>query len=42
MLDGKLNVINERGLSFMINWIIPFMSRARKLKMVRAMQEKQA
>ena len=42
MMDGKYNVINEGKLSFMINWLMPFMPTKMKLKMIRDMQEKQA
>ncbi len=40
MMDGKLVVINERSLSFMLGWLIPFMPRRRVLKMVEGMQTK--
>lgn len=40
MMDGKLVAINERKLSFMLGWIIPFMPRRRVLKMVEDMQTK--
>ncbi len=42
MLAGKYNVINERMLSILLNWIMPFMPNRMKLKMVRDMQTKQA
>jgi len=32
--------VNERGLGFMVNWIIPLLPRARVLKMVEDMQAK--
>lgn len=40
MMKGKLVAINERQLSFMLGWIIPFMPRRRVLKMVEGMQTK--
>lgn len=40
MIDGKLAVINDRTLAFMTGWIIPFLPRRTRLKMVRKMQEK--
>jgi uncharacterized protein len=42
MIAGKLHVINERGISIMLNWLIPFMPRRMVLKMVRKMQTKPA
>ncbi len=38
MMKGKLVTINERGLSFMINWITPLLPRRRVLKMIANMQ----
>lgn len=40
MLAGKLRVINEGKLSFLLNWIIPMMPRRAVLKNIRGMQEK--
>ena len=40
MLAGKLSVINEGQLSFMLNWVLPFLPQRAKLSMVRRMQEK--
>ncbi|MCP5073304.1 MAG: SDR family oxidoreductase [Rhodobacteraceae bacterium] len=40
MTAGKLHVINETGLNFMLNWIVPLLPRRRVLKMVRGMQTK--
>lgn len=40
MMKGRLVTINERQLSFMLGWIIPFMPRRRVLKMVEGMQTK--
>jgi short-subunit dehydrogenase len=42
MIAGKLHVINERSISFMLNWLVPFMPRRMVLKMVRKMQTKPA
>ncbi|MFT5650957.1 MAG: short-subunit dehydrogenase [Yoonia sp.] len=39
MLGGKLTVINDTKLRFMLGWIMPFMPRKMKLKLVRDMQE---
>ncbi len=41
MIAGKYNVINDRKLGFMINWLMPFMPTKMKLKMIRDMQTKQ-
>ena len=38
MMKGELVTVNERGLSFMMNWITPFLPRHRVLKMVADMQ----
>ncbi len=40
MMEGKLIAINEARLSFMLNWITPFMPRRSVLKMVEGMQSK--
>ncbi|MEM1238070.1 MAG: SDR family oxidoreductase [Pseudomonadota bacterium] len=40
MMDGKLVTINERGLSFMLNWLTPLLPRRQVLKMVEKMQAK--
>jgi short-subunit dehydrogenase len=40
MMAGKLHVVNERKLSFLTNWVIPFLPRRMVLKMVRDMQAK--
>lgn len=40
MRMGKLTVINEGQLSFMLNWVLPFLPQKAKLSMVRRMQEK--
>ncbi|MEL7027242.1 MAG: SDR family NAD(P)-dependent oxidoreductase [Pseudomonadota bacterium] len=40
MKAGKLVVFNEAGLSFMLNWLVPFMPRRAVLKMVDRMQSK--
>ena len=40
MMAGKLVTINEFGLRFMINWLMPFMPHRMKLKMIRKMQTK--
>ena len=40
MLRGDLVSINETGLSFMMNWLIPLLPRRRVLKMVQDMQSK--
>lgn len=40
MLAGKLTIINDPKLRFALGWIMPYMPRKMKLKMVRAMQEK--
>ncbi|WP_179378592.1 SDR family NAD(P)-dependent oxidoreductase [Jannaschia marina] len=38
MMAGKLHVVNEAKLSFLVNWVIPFLPRRMVLKMVRDMQ----
>lgn len=40
MMQGKLHVVNDAKLSFLTNWVIPFLPRRRVLKMVRDMQTK--
>ncbi|MEM7440082.1 MAG: SDR family oxidoreductase [Pseudomonadota bacterium] len=40
MMDGALVSINERGLSFILNWIAPLLPRRRLLKMMEGMQTK--
>jgi len=40
MRMGQLTVINEGRLSFMLNWVMPFMPQKARLAMVRKMQEK--
>ena len=40
MLRGKLVTINEGRLSFLLNWVVPFMPRRMALKMVQNMQAK--
>ncbi len=40
MRQGKLTVINEGRLGFMLNWVMPFLPQKAKLSMVRKMQEK--
>lgn len=40
MQAGKLHLVNETGLSFLTNWIIPLMPRRGLLKMVHNMQSK--
>ena len=40
MLKGKLNVINEKGLAFQLNWLMPFLPHRAKMKFIRKMQEK--
>ena len=42
MLDGKLSVINEPGLAFMLGWVAPLLPERQKLKMMRKMQDKPA
>jgi len=40
MMQGKLVTINEAKLSFLLNWIIPFLPRRMVLKLFGDMQEK--
>jgi len=40
MMKGDLIKINEMGLSFMLNWVIPFMPRKTMLKMSQKFMEK--
>ncbi|NRB00573.1 MAG: SDR family oxidoreductase [Rhodobacteraceae bacterium] len=40
MLDGKLNIINEAQLRFMLGWVVPLMPRKARLNIIRKMQEK--
>lgn len=40
MMDGKLVVVNEPKLSFMLNWITPLLPRRTVLKMINGMQKK--
>jgi short-subunit dehydrogenase len=40
MIAGKLHVVNERALSVMTNWVLPFAPRRAVLGMVRGMQRK--
>ena len=40
MMRGDLIAINEPGLSFMMNWLIPFLPRRSVLKMIEKMQTK--
>ncbi|MDP5219556.1 SDR family oxidoreductase [Ruegeria sp. 2205SS24-7] len=40
MIDGKLTIINDKSLAFMLGWVMPFLPRGMRLKMVRKMQEK--
>lgn len=40
MLKGDLVAINERSLSFMLNWVIPFLPRKMVLKMSQKFMEK--
>jgi short-subunit dehydrogenase len=40
MMRGDLVTVNERGLGFLVNWIIPLLPRRRVLKMVQDMQVK--
>ena len=42
MMQGKLVTINEARLSFLLNWVIPFMPRRLVLKLFSDMQEKRA
>jgi short-subunit dehydrogenase len=38
MLKGTLVTVNDRNLSFMMNWLVPFLPRRRVLKMIENMQ----
>lgn len=40
MMAGKLHTINEKQLSFMLNWVIPLMPRRMALKFMSDMQAK--
>jgi short-subunit dehydrogenase len=40
MINGDLVKINEKGLSFLLNWIIPFLPRKTILKLSRQAMEK--
>lgn len=40
MINGDLVKINEKGLSFLLNWIIPFLPRRTILKLSRQAMEK--
>jgi len=40
MEKGKLVAINEKGLSFMLNWVVPFLPRKVVLKLSRQAMEK--
>ena len=40
MRRGELVAVNEKGLDFALNWLIPFMPRRAVLKMVEQMQAK--
>ena len=40
MMQGKLVAINEASLSFMVNWVVPFMPRRSVLKISQKMMEK--
>ena len=40
MERGKLIAINEKSLSFLVNWIVPLLSRKRVLKISRQFMEK--
>lgn len=42
MMKGKLVIINETRLAFMLNWVTPLLPRRQVLKMVRGMQSKAA
>lgn len=42
MLDGKLIAINDRKLSFMLNWLVPILPRRAVLKLSRQAMEKSA
>lgn len=40
MMEGKLVTFNQRSLSFMLQWIVPFLPRRMVLKMIDKMQSK--
>lgn len=40
MLKGDLVTINEKGLNFMLNWVVPFLPRKTVLKMSQKAMEK--
>ena len=40
MMDGKLTIINEGQLRFMLGWVMPLMPQGMRLNMIRKMQEK--
>lgn len=40
MMRGDLVTVNERGLGFLVNWLVPLLPRRRVLKMVEDMQAK--
>ena len=40
MMEGKLIKINEMGLNFMLNWVVPFMPRKTVLKISQKAMEK--
>ena len=40
MLKGNLVTINEKGLDFMLNWVVPFLPRKTVLKMSQKAMEK--
>ena len=40
MMEGKLVKINEMGLSFMLNWVVPLMPRKTVLKISQKAMEK--
>ncbi len=42
MMKGKLIIINEPRLNFLLNWVTPLLPRRTVLKMVRGMQTKAA
>jgi len=40
MMRGKLRVINETGLRFLLNWIMPLLPRRMAMKLIERMQTK--
>jgi len=40
MLGGKLVTINQRSLSFLLNWVVPFLPRRTVLKIIANSQSK--